>query len=166
MDDAPSLQALMTPAISAGVAAWPTPLSLKATEAILSECRTKARAGQTFAAVVAEKSTGTAIGWLKLDITSDDPAQAEMGYWIGAPFQRRGYALEMSKGAIDFAFNILGLHRIRAGAQVGNAASLALLKKLGMSEHSVQNVWAPARQRHEACAFWILDKTGPSLDPK
>ncbi|GAA6180430.1 GNAT family protein [Shimia sp. NS0008-38b] len=158
MEDATALQALMTPDISAWVAVWPTPLSLSATEAILMECIAAMDAGHTFAALVEEKATGLVIGWLKLDITSANNVQTELGYWIGESFQRRGYAMEMSKGAIAFAFDTLGVKNVRAGAQVTNTASLNLLQKLGMTEDSVERVWAPARQRHEACTFWVLDR--------
>lgn len=166
MEDAAELQALMTPAISAWVATWPTPLSRAATQAILSECMTAAKAGHSFAGVIEEKETSTPVGWLKLDITPDDGTQAGLGYWIGEASQRRGYALEVSKAAIAFAFSRLGVSSIRAGAQVENESSLSLLQKLGMTRQGVENVWAPARQRHEACAFWIVHKEGAHPEAK
>ncbi len=157
IQDAPALQALMTPTISKWVATWPTPLTIAKTTEILRDCLQSANAGQSFAAVVEQKSTATPIGWLKLDISVTDQSRADLGYWIGEDHQRRGYALEMSQGAMTFVFDRLRLHRIRAGAQVANTASIAVLQKLGMTEEFVQDVWAPARQRSEACTFWEME---------
>ncbi|MBO9395537.1 GNAT family N-acetyltransferase [Shimia sp. R9_2] len=82
----------------------------------------------------------------------------EFGYWIGEAYQRQGYAFEVSRGALDFGLHTLGLDTMRAGAQVQNHASLRLLEKLGMEPVGVERVWAPARQRHEECAFWQMQK--------
>ncbi|MEM7080478.1 MAG: GNAT family N-acetyltransferase [Pseudomonadota bacterium] len=56
---------------------------------------------------------------------------ASLGYYVGAPFQGHGY---MSKGLsllLRYATNTLGLHRIEANIQPGNARSIALVKRCG-----------------------------------
>ncbi|MCH2067806.1 GNAT family N-acetyltransferase [Shimia sp.] len=155
MEDADALTALMTPQISDRLATWPTPLSLSETQTILRNSRQHAMCGTSFPAVVIEKASSTIIGWCKLDCAE---GQADMGYWIGEAYQRRGFALEVAKGAIGFAFETLDCHQVRAGARVDNAASLSLLKKLGMSPQGIQSFWTPARQRYEDCAFWQLNR--------
>ncbi|MCP4208180.1 MAG: GNAT family N-acetyltransferase [Shimia sp.] len=153
MEDADALTALMTPEISRWVAAWPTPLLKQDTQDILHSNIETMRHGAVIAAVVMSKDSGDIIGWCKLDIADD---QTELGYWIGEAYQRQGFALELSRGAIAFAFEQLGVTLIRAGAQVANTASLALLEKLGMKRDAVEAVWAPARQRFEDCEYWSL----------
>lgn len=153
MQDADALTELMTPEISQWVAIWPTPLTVQDTQDILRSNINAAQRGSVFAAVVMLKETSEIIGWCKLDIGDD---QAELGYWIGEAYQRKGFAMELSRGAIGFAFDHFGTSSVRAGAQVANTASLALLAKLGMTREGVEPVWTPARQRHEQCEFWSL----------
>ncbi|CUH51221.1 GNAT family N-acetyltransferase [Shimia marina] len=156
LQDASALTNLMTPSISKWVAAWPTPLTLEATKSILTAAINAAQDGLAFGAVVIAKDTQHIIGWCKLDISE---SHAELGYWIGEAYQRNGFALELSQGAIAFTFEDLKLDVLRAGAQVENIGSLALLKKLGMTRQNQQSVWAPARKRFEMCEFWSLTST-------
>ncbi|MBO9399648.1 GNAT family N-acetyltransferase [Shimia sp. R9_3] len=160
LEDAAALAQLMTPAISRWVAAWPTSLTAENARALLKGAIEASKSGSTFASVVIDKETCALIGWLKIDLSNASQTTGakfgEFGYWIGEAFQRQGYALEVSRGALDFGFDTLGLETMRAGAQVKNHASLRLLEKLGMEPVGVERVWAPARQRHEECAFWQL----------
>ncbi|WP_294221940.1 GNAT family N-acetyltransferase [uncultured Shimia sp.] len=155
LEDTHALTALMTPTISQWVAVWPSPLSVQDAQDILRNNIEAMQQGKVFAAVVVSKASSEIIGWCKLDISDDC---AELGYWIGETSQRKGFAMELSQAAIGFCFDELDITSVRAGAQVENTASLALLKKLGMSRESVEAVWAPARQRFEDCEFWRLDR--------
>ncbi|MBE1294251.1 MAG: GNAT family N-acetyltransferase [Rhodobacteraceae bacterium] len=160
MEDADALTNLMTPEISRWVAVWPTPLSQQDTESILRNNIEAMQQGAVFAAVVLAKDSSDIIGWCKLDIAGDC---AELGYWIGEEYQRQGFAMELLQGAIDFAFNQLGAMSVRAGAQVANTASLALLAKIGMTRDGVEAVWAPAREQFEDCEFWSLKASDKGL---
>jgi RimJ/RimL family protein N-acetyltransferase len=54
-------------------------------------------------------------------------------YWEIAPSQRRqGYAAEAGQALIDHGFQQLKLRRIVAMTQAGNAASIGVMRKLGM----------------------------------
>lgn len=54
-----------------------------------------------------------------------------MGYWVGAPFARRGLMTEGIALVLDHAFGELGLHRVEANIQPDNPASIALVRRLG-----------------------------------
>ena len=54
-----------------------------------------------------------------------------LGYWIGAPYRRRGFTLAATNALIGFAFGSLGLHRMEAACVPENNASRALLAKAG-----------------------------------
>ncbi len=58
--------------------------------------------------------------------------RAELGYWIGIPFWRRGFATEAASAVVAFGFETLGLHRIHASHFAGNVASQRVLEKIGM----------------------------------
>lgn len=56
---------------------------------------------------------------------------AYLGYFIGAPYARRGYTSEAVSLMLRYAFKQLKLHRVEANIQPGNVASIALVKRAG-----------------------------------
>ena len=54
-----------------------------------------------------------------------------LGYWVGAPFTRRGYGAAAVAALKSHAFERLGLNRIVAACQPGNIASQKLLERSG-----------------------------------
>lgn len=56
---------------------------------------------------------------------------AYLGYWIGAPFARRGYMREGLRLALRHSFEELELHRVEANVRPENAASIALVRRAG-----------------------------------
>lgn len=56
---------------------------------------------------------------------------AYTGYYIGAPFARQGYMTEALWLVLRHAFTMLRLHRLEANVQPGNAASIALVRRVG-----------------------------------
>lgn len=59
---------------------------------------------------------------------------AYMGYWAGAPFAGQGYMTEGVGLVLTQAFRVLGLHRVEANLQPENAASRALVRRLGFRQ--------------------------------
>ena len=57
--------------------------------------------------------------------------EAEIGYWLGAPYWGRGYATEAIRAVIDHAFGALEHDALQAGARVRNQASRRVLEKCG-----------------------------------
>ena len=86
--------------------------------------------GVNFAVVVRENNE--LCGACGLIINPRD-ANAELGYWIGAPFWGRGYATEAAREVVRYAFEELWLHRVFAAHFGGNPASGRVLEKLGMT---------------------------------
>jgi RimJ/RimL family protein N-acetyltransferase len=73
--------------------------------------------------------SGELIGGCGIGFLSDpDP---EIGYWIGLPYWRHGYATEAAHALIDHAFGTLGYPRLVSGARVSNPASRRVLEKCG-----------------------------------
>ena len=54
-----------------------------------------------------------------------------LGYYAMTRFAGQGLMTETLAGAAAFAFGELGLHRLEANIQPGNAASLALVRRVG-----------------------------------
>lgn len=72
------------------------------------------------------------IGFARLGLAGVEAAK--LGYAIAADHQGRGYATDAARTMIDFAFGPLGLHRVSAAIGPDNAASLALIRRLGFTE--------------------------------
>jgi RimJ/RimL family protein N-acetyltransferase len=58
--------------------------------------------------------------------------ELELGYALGTAHRGRGYATEALGALIDHAFTALGVGRLVAGTGADNAASIALLQRVGM----------------------------------
>ncbi|WP_027483650.1 GNAT family N-acetyltransferase [Deinococcus pimensis] len=57
---------------------------------------------------------------------------AELGFWLGVPYQRLGYASEAAACALTYAFEAdVALRRVQAAVFVENTSSRALLERLG-----------------------------------
>jgi len=73
----------------------------------------------------------TFIGVISLRNIDFDYENAELGYWLVKDFWKKGYTGEAAKLVIEYAFGKLDLYRIYATLEKDNAASLALLVRLG-----------------------------------
>jgi len=78
------------------------------------------------------------LGAITLDNIRRGPAQAgTLGYWIGEPFQRRGYMREAIAAVVHHAFTHLDLSRVEAACLPENAASRGVLEKCGFKYEGV-----------------------------
>jgi RimJ/RimL family protein N-acetyltransferase len=85
-----------------------------------------------FALAVVDREADVLIGSIELRITSDSHKRGEMGYVLGRPWWRRGYASEATTAVLRFGFDQLGLHKISATCDPDNTASTRVLTKIGM----------------------------------
>jgi ribosomal-protein-alanine N-acetyltransferase len=78
-----------------------------------------------------EKFTGLFIGHGGLQYL-EQTGDVEVGYYLGEPSWRKGYATELGKAAIDYGFTRLKLPHIVAVVRPENHASQHVLSKLGL----------------------------------
>ena len=55
----------------------------------------------------------------------------ELGYWIGEPYWRRGYATEAAHALVDLAFTRTAVQVLHASCRVINPASRRVIHKCG-----------------------------------
>ena len=78
------------------------------------------------------------LGAVTLDNIRRGPSQAgTLGYWIGEPFQRRGYMREAILAVVHHAFTTMDLSRIEAACLPENTASRGVLEKCGFKYEGV-----------------------------
>ncbi|MDH5018836.1 GNAT family N-acetyltransferase [Halobacterium rubrum] len=85
--------------------------------------------------LVCEKPDGdeapTRVGVVAFTWTSEPPKSGDMMYWVLPEHQGNGYVTEATELFLDYAFRECGYHKVTARALETNAASIAVLEKLG-----------------------------------
>lgn len=79
---------------------------------------------------IVEKTGGAVIGRAGFSYRAgyDEP---ELGFIIGVPWQRQGYAEEVCRAVLSYGWDNLGFDRVQVMVETGNEPSLRLCDKLG-----------------------------------
>jgi ribosomal-protein-alanine N-acetyltransferase len=92
------------------------------------------RTDQAYAFFIFRREDDELVGGLTLANIRRGVAQAgSLGYWMGAPFARRGFMTAAVRALIPFSFGTLRLHRLEAACIPTNVASIGLLEKAGFA---------------------------------
>jgi len=101
----------------------------------------EARAGLSFSFAIfpaAPQPDSPILGWLNLTNVIHGVFEAcNMGYKLDRRMQGQGYMTEAATAGIEFAFDVLNLHRIMAAYMPHNQRSAALLRRLGFTIEGV-----------------------------
>lgn len=65
------------------------------------------------------------------------PQRGDLGYWVGIPHQRKGYATAAVGEALRIAFTDMGMEKIEACAFLGNLGSRRVLEKCGFQQEGL-----------------------------
>lgn len=87
---------------------------------------------RNFTFVIQNNQTNEHIGLFGLKLGSRRYQRGEIWYKILPLFWKQGYATESVNVVLDYAFDILKLHRVQAGCAVNNTGSIKVLEKVGM----------------------------------
>lgn len=108
------------------LARMPHPYGEAEARAFLAMARAPRRGGVTYALTV--NDTGAFVGCAGLDVTERG---LELGYWVGEPFWKRGYATEAAHALVDLAFRRTAIAVLHASCRVINPASRRVIHKCG-----------------------------------
>lgn len=92
--------------------------------------------GQFLAVAVELSETGQLIGDLNLEYLSSEHRQGEIGFVFHPDHHGKGLAAEATTELLRLGFEDLGLHRIIGRCDGRNAASAALMARLGMRKEA------------------------------
>ncbi|HZA31955.1 MAG TPA: GNAT family protein [Propionibacteriaceae bacterium] len=87
-----------------------------------------------FALAIVRRDLNELIGSVELQITSREDGCGVLGYVLGRRSWGQGYATEAAAGMLRYGFDELRLRSISATCDPDNAASAAVLKKIGMHQ--------------------------------
>ena len=107
------------------LARMPHPYGESEARAFLTMSRNR-RSGVVLALTLA--GTGTLVGCAGLNWTDRG---LELGYWIGEPYWKRGYATEAAHALVDLAFRATDVQVLHASTRVINPASRRVIHKCG-----------------------------------
>lgn len=77
--------------------------------------------------------------------------EASLAFYLARAYWGRGLATEAARAWVDAGFRELGLRRIVADVQVGNAASVRILEKLGFRLWRLEKTGARSYYHFELC---------------
>jgi RimJ/RimL family protein N-acetyltransferase len=125
-DDVPELAALANNRrLASMLARMPHPYGDAEARAFVSSTRER-RSGAVYAITLAD--SGAFIGCAGLDVRSEG---LELGYWIGEPYWRHGYATEAAHALVDLAFRATTIDALHVSCRPINPASRRVIHKCG-----------------------------------
>lgn len=86
---------------------------------------------------MADAPDGTVVGMVALEAINMLHGNAIMPVFIAKPWRRSGVGIRMASMIIDLAFKQLRLHRVTTVYRADNAASAAMLGRLGFKQEGV-----------------------------
>ena len=100
--------------------------------------------GRRYVFAVVSRATGELVGVISLTLLGR--VEGELGYWIGRPYQRQGYASEAAARIVQFAFMDLAIQKVTAACLPDNEPSWRVMERCGLAYIDRIQRWAPARQ--------------------
>lgn len=82
---------------------------------------------------VVERESGSVIGRAGFAFR-EGYEEPELGFIIGVPWHRRGYAEEVCRAVVKYGWEVLNFQQVQALVEPGNEPSLKLCRKLGFVE--------------------------------
>ena len=137
-DDAETVSQLAgTAEVANAIISIPHPYSITAAKTWIAGLPHLYRTGQAVHFALSLLDSKQLIGAFCLRNIHVRHASAELEFWIGAAWQRQGYATEAMQAVLTFGFEELDLHRIAAFHITGHQPSAAFLAKQGFSHEGV-----------------------------
>jgi GrpB-like predicted nucleotidyltransferase (UPF0157 family)/predicted acetyltransferase len=156
MDDAPMVQQLAgDKAIADGTYYIPHPYEDGMAEQWITNHRTACEKMDQAVFAITVKENRQLIGAVGLFLNIKK-LESELGYWIGKPFWGHGYATEAARAMIKYGFKEFYLRNIYSDCFRWNAASLKVIKKLGMTWKKSFEKYVPKINRFESADQYVI----------
>lgn len=156
-DDVQETTALMTPEVAAPLSSWRHPMKPGDVRKKVAEALTGAAARERLDLAIRRRDDGRLVGWVGLFRLPGATGVAQLGYWLGTEFQGSGYMAEAAAAALAAAARFLELVSVEAAVKEDNVASVAVLRKLGMSMRGHRIEHMHYRDTDELCAVYAID---------
>jgi RimJ/RimL family protein N-acetyltransferase len=155
LSDAPALFAALTSdQVSRFIS--PPPASIDGFERFITWTHRQRTAGQYVCFAVVPHGSDTVIGIFQARSLEPAFGTAEWGFAIAEEFWGSGVFLDGARLMVDFAFHVLGTHRLEARAALRNGRGNGALRKLGAVQEGVLRRSFLRNGEHLDQALWTI----------
>jgi RimJ/RimL family protein N-acetyltransferase len=136
VSDAPSLLALLTTEEVTRFIS-PPPTTIEGFERFIQWAQRERAAGRYACFAVVPDGYDTAVGLFQIRQLDPMFGTAEWGFALGSAFWGSGLFVSGAELMIDFAFDVIGVHRLEARAAVENGRGNGALRKIGAVQEGI-----------------------------
>ena len=134
----------------------PPPTTVEGFERFIAWTYRQRGAGQSVSFAIVPRGADVAIGLFQLRSLEPDFGNAEWGFALASEFWGTGMFVDGARLAIEFAFDVIGAHRLEARASVTNTRGNSALRELGaVCEGVLRNSFLRHGEFHDQ-ALWTL----------
>ncbi len=134
----------------------PPPTTLEGFERFIQWAQRERAAGRYICFAVVPDGYDTAVGLFQVRQLDPMFGTAEWGFALGSAFWGSGLFVSGAELVIDFAFEVVGVHRMEARAAVENARGNAALRKLGAVQEGILRQSFLRNGRYLDQALWAI----------
>jgi [ribosomal protein S5]-alanine N-acetyltransferase len=136
LSDAPTLLAMLaTEEVARFIS--PPPTTVDGFERFIAWTHRERAAGNYVCFGVVPEGMDAAIGIFQVRQLEPGFGTAEWGFALGSPFWGLGMFTEGAKMTVEFAFDVIGTHRMEARAAVANGRGNGALRKIGALQEGI-----------------------------
>lgn len=136
LEDAPALLTLLTTEEVTRFIS-PPPTTIEGFERFITWANREREAGRYLCFAVVPEGYDTAVGLFQVRQLDPMFMTAEWGFAIGSAFWGTGLFMAGAQLVVDFAFEVIGVHRLEARAAVLNGRGNGALRKLGAVQEGI-----------------------------
>jgi RimJ/RimL family protein N-acetyltransferase len=136
LSDAPSLLTMLSTEEVARFIS-PPPTTIDGFERFIAWTHRERAAGNYVCFGIVPDGMDTAVGIFQVRQLEPGFATAEWGFALGSAFWGTGVFMDGAQMAVDFAFDVIGTHRLEARAAVANGRGNGALRKVGAMQEGV-----------------------------
>jgi RimJ/RimL family protein N-acetyltransferase len=115
----------------------PPPTTVEGFERFIAWTQRERAAGNYACFAVVPHGMDTAVGIFQVRQLEPGFATAEWGFALGSAFWGTGMFMDGARMVIDFAFDVIGTHRLEARAAVLNGRGNGALRKIGAMQEGI-----------------------------
>ena len=115
----------------------PPPSTIDGFERFIEWTHRERAAGHYVCFGIVPNGMDAAVGIIQVRTSEPGFSTAEWGFALGSPFWGRGLFTEGAELVLDFAFDVIGVHRLEARAAVRNGRGNGALKKVGALQEGI-----------------------------
>jgi len=120
-----------------------------ANQRFIDACAADWDAGRAVRMAIRDRQSRELLGVVGLDSCVHLHRSCELGYWLKLTATGRGLMTEAAQACVEFAFQRIGMHRIRCAAASDNYASLRVISRLGFRFEGI------AREAEFVASRWL-----------